>query len=271
MRTTDGAWNPLVPYLATVMRCPRCGASEFLPASERVVCGSCGATYLDPEGVLDMAPGHQPRRSPPWRPQGEVVSWEDETLPKRWAALGEMDRETLVAFATAWFRVQGQGPVLDVQTAHGWMARQLARWVGVARVLGLDESLEVLRATQASTRDPGMGWIRAAMDRLPFADGAVAGMVQFGDPGPEAWSEDALREFARVLAPDGRLVGMARVRGDGWTAVRDAFRGVFAQPVAPGDEALRRRIQGAGFDLLAWGRFGELALIAARRRPSGAA
>jgi len=268
VRTADGAYNPLIPYLATVMCCPSCGADAFLPASDHVVCGSCQATFTDPESVLDTAPGVRPRRVAPWVPQGAPGAWEDEVLPDCWSRLGSVDRETLEAFATAWFRPSGQGPVLDLHTGHGWMARRLARWVGVARVLGIDESLSVLRATQASPRDPGMAWIRADLTRLPFLDGRVAGAVCFGDPGPGTWTRAVLGEWARVLSADGRLVGMAQVRGEGWAAIRDGVRAALGRDVPPDPAHLQATIEGEGLEILAWNQFGELALFAARRRPS---
>lgn len=268
MRTTDGAWNPLVPYLATVMRCPACGESAFLPAADHLVCGSCQRTYRDPEAVLDLAPGLLAARSPTWTPpRGAGSAWEDETLPAAWASLGPVDREGIVAFAGAWFRVRGSsGPVMDLQTGRGWMARQLARWLGVARVLGLDEGLEVLRATQASPRDPGMGWVRADPLALPFVDHAVAGVVCVGDPDGVVWTPKGLEEIARVLPVDGRLVGLVQVRGDGWAALRDGARAVLGGRSPPTAETLRRRLDGAAFEVLSWIPFGELALIAARHR-----
>ncbi|HPF38593.1 MAG TPA: class I SAM-dependent methyltransferase [Phycisphaerae bacterium] len=90
--------------------------------------------------------------------------------------------------------------VLDVGCAHGVYLRELADR-GVA-VTGLDVSRDALRRARLAKRPV----IAASGDRLPFRDASYdtilchKTMYLFRSP------ETALREFARVLQPGGRLV-----------------------------------------------------------------
>lgn len=267
MRTRDGTWNPLVPYLG-IIRCPACGVCALAPEADAVLCGACGARHVHLQTVLDLAPDHAGRREAAWTPAAPYDRWEGEVLPGRWEALGPVDREVLVAFATAAFRPGASGPVVDLQGGLGWMARQLARWVGVARVLVVDEDVAGLRAVQAMPRDPGMAYLRADPRSLPFADGSVSGIVAFGDPTGVVADPAALAEIARVLAPDGTVIGLARARADGSAAVWGALRATLGLDAPPDAEALRTRVVDAGLAPRVWSRMGEAVLWAAGRAPS---
>lgn len=267
MRTSDGAWNPLIPYMATVLACPSCGAQELLPAADHTVCGACGATWQDPEAVLDMAPGHVPRRRALWAPppSGED-GWERGGLSRARLSLGPVDEEVIKGWVATWFKATGQGPVIDLQAGYGWMSRQLARWFGVARVLALDEDLRVLRAARESPKDPGMAWLRVDPRRLPFGSGKVAGAVVVNDPWLLATDPRAVGELARVVGVGGRMVGLVRTRDDGLASVWAGMQTALGKTAPPAEGTVRQSWLEAGWEVLAWTRLGGLALVAASRR-----
>ncbi|KAA0233769.1 MAG: Ubiquinone/menaquinone biosynthesis C-methyltransferase UbiE [Acidimicrobiales bacterium] len=94
--------------------------------------------------------------------------------------------------------------VLDVGTGTGFVAAGLAP--GVAQVVGVDNSLEMLAVAETNLAELGVGnatLAGGATDALPFADGnvdaAVANMVLHHAPEPVAM----LAEMARVTRPGG--------------------------------------------------------------------
>jgi SAM-dependent methyltransferase len=98
--------------------------------------------------------------------------------------------------------MEGARRVIDVGTGEGQVARLAAR-LG-SEVVGIDPTRAQLRV--AAERGGGPRYVRAAAERLPFADGsfdaAVACLVFEHLPDHEA----PIAEIARVLAPGGRFV-----------------------------------------------------------------
>jgi SAM-dependent methyltransferase len=128
-----------------------------------------------------------------------------------------LDRTLLDAFAS---RVRGRGPVVDLGTGPGHVARYLHdRGVDVT---GIDLSSAML--AEARRLHPGLAFRRGDMLALDVADGALAGAASFYaivHLAPEALPA-AFRELVRVLAPGGAAliafhVGDEEVRpGEMW-------------------------------------------------------
>jgi SAM-dependent methyltransferase len=112
---------------------------------------------------------------------------------------------------------------LDVATGPGYVAGRAAE--RGAEVVGVDVAAAMVAL--ASERQPGLDFRRADAHDLPFADGSfdavVANFLVLHLGRPEA----AVAEFARVLAPGGRLALTA------WDLPTEArFLGVFLDAVA---------------------------------------
>lgn len=112
--------------------------------------------------------------------------------------------------------------VADVASGSGALAEQLRR--AGARVVALDLSLEMLRTgARRESAHPSIGlgllWANADANRLPLPDAGVDALtIAFGLrnlPEPAA----ALREFARVVRPGGRLV-VLEFATPGWAPFR---------------------------------------------------
>jgi demethylmenaquinone methyltransferase/2-methoxy-6-polyprenyl-1,4-benzoquinol methylase len=106
----------------------------------------------------------------------------------------------------------GQATVLDVASGPAAVAIELARRVSGARIVGLDQSPQMLGAGVANARDRGFGRrIRFALgqgEHLPFSDGAFDAvtftyLLRYVDD-PAA----TIRELARVLRPGGALANL---------------------------------------------------------------
>ena len=112
-------------------------------------------------------------------------------------------------------RKAAPGRVLDVGCGTGILTGRIQReWRG--GTFGCDYSQGMLR--RAARRREALPWIRGDAGRLPFADGSFGAVVSteafhwFPDP------DAALGEFARVLAPKGRVLPARQGEG------RDVFR-----------------------------------------------
>lgn len=97
---------------------------------------------------------------------------------------------------------------LDVACGSGRYTRALQ--AQGARVVGLDLSLDLLRAARRTGLDGAVGLVRADMLRLPFAtacfDVVLSMFTSFGYFAAEADDRAMLGEVARVLQPGGDLV-----------------------------------------------------------------
>jgi demethylmenaquinone methyltransferase/2-methoxy-6-polyprenyl-1,4-benzoquinol methylase len=102
--------------------------------------------------------------------------------------------------------------VLDVATGPAAVARDLARRVPHAAIVGIDQSPEMLCAGVARIRDEGLAdrvrFVLGQGERLPFADASFDAVTftyllrYVDDPA------GALRELSRVLRPGGMLANL---------------------------------------------------------------
>lgn len=112
-----------------------------------------------------------------------------------------LDRELLDRFAAD---VKDAGPVCDLGCGPGQIARYLHdRGVGAC---GLDLAPEMI--ARARRLNPGLAFQVGDLRALPFASGSLAGIAVFYSiiHVPRGQVVGALREAARVLRPDGRLL-----------------------------------------------------------------
>lgn len=111
--------------------------------------------------------------------------------------------------------------VLDVAAGPGNVATELVAR-GAAEVTALDLSFAML-AEGARRGHPGISWVNADAQALPFADAIFdAVTISFGlrnVPDPER----ALAEFARVTRPGGRLV-VCEFANPVWPPWREVYR-----------------------------------------------
>jgi demethylmenaquinone methyltransferase/2-methoxy-6-polyprenyl-1,4-benzoquinol methylase len=114
-------------------------------------------------------------------------------------------------FLVSRLRVDGSARVLDVATGTAGVAIEVARSFG-ARVVGLDQSPEMLRGARAAIDAAGIrdriDLVLARGERLPFPDAAFDAVVftyllrYVDDPAA------TLRELARTLRPAGTMANL---------------------------------------------------------------
>jgi len=99
--------------------------------------------------------------------------------------------------------------VVDVATGEGTLTHLalLKRAKRARRVLGLDISGDMLRKAVKKLPGSDVVLLRSDVQQLPFPDHSLRAMTCFGGLNSFPSGAVALREMARVLAPDGRLRG----------------------------------------------------------------
>lgn len=139
-----------------------------------------------------------PGGTPVFRPQ-DYARWRTSSLG---ATTDRLEGEVLLTMAG---ELRGQ-KVLDVGCGDGFLT--IAVWQRGATVVGADSSAAMLEAGRrhAESHRAQIMWVRAAAEHLPFRPGEfdiVMGMTVLcviSDP------QRAVREMARVLRPQGRLL-----------------------------------------------------------------
>jgi ubiquinone/menaquinone biosynthesis C-methylase UbiE len=137
--------------------------------------------------------------------------------------------------------------LLDVGCGTGRLAARARRELPPIRVAGCDFSIGMLEHARA--RDDAVAWIRGDAMALPFHDRTFDAIVS-----TEAfhWFPDrrrALREFARVLVPDGRLLlALVNPRFTATGRVAETASRLLGEPMRwPTRDELRRLLEETGF------------------------
>ncbi|GAA2013802.1 class I SAM-dependent methyltransferase [Microbacterium ulmi] len=158
----------------------------------------------------------------------------------------------LASEAAAFAELATVRTVLDVATGTGLVLRALAERRPQLRMTGVDVSAGMLAVARRAL--PSAEWVQADAVALPAADGSVDLVTCATALHIIVDTDAAISEWARVLAPGGRVVTATFAQGDhepghvhAQTHDRAAPRyprvhGPFASP-----EALARTVAGAGF------------------------
>lgn len=201
----------------------------------------------------------------PTRERGPEISTEIVPVPSRqlpshvWRSGAEMqagrefrqrthlDFEWMVGQLLDAAEVRAGDRALDVATATGYIARQLALRVGAkGSVTGVDESAEAIDGARLGAQSAGLtlrtDWRIAPVDALPFEDESfdvvTCGAVVFH----RLPTTGFLAEAYRVLKPGGRLVATDELKspvGPLWlwiVALRGYDRLMRREPPAPGEQ-----------------------------------
>jgi ubiquinone/menaquinone biosynthesis C-methylase UbiE len=171
--------------------------------------------------LLRSTLGLSPLRRDPVR----GAPWQDSAVPDVWSAVAELDpqtqerladvletrgadaqqREMRSAFLAA-IEFPDGAPVLEVGCGTGVLTRQLASQPGVGPVVGVDLAPSLLENARAlAVGIDNLRFEQADARSLPFADEAFDVVVFDSTLSHVAEPEQAIREAARVLRPEGWL------------------------------------------------------------------
>ncbi len=216
--------------------CPRCHSQRLamnalpsgggpLPASGHVTCMQCNARYPITEHVLDLAQRGDSRRLTlagwsnrlPFVPWGYEHIWRPRALRLLTGLPFPVARE--IALVREWLAALPGELIVDLGSSTDLYARAIARsssdW-GIAgpTIVSIDLALGMLKAGQQYARREGIARIahvRAPVERLPFGDATVDGLVCGGSLNEFLRMDVALCEARRVCAPTGRMVVMSLI------------------------------------------------------------
>jgi ubiquinone/menaquinone biosynthesis C-methylase UbiE len=164
-------------------------------------------------------------------------TWDREFTPERLKCLGEIVEGLAIKCADK---------VLDIGSGTGVLVPFLAAKLGTeGKIVGLDFSMEMLVRAQAKDFPPFVGFARADILAIPVADNCVdlaianSAFPHFGD------QEKALKEIARVLRTNGRLIICHTMSREMLNRLHQSIGGAVANDLLPDEFEVRRLVERA--------------------------
>jgi ubiquinone/menaquinone biosynthesis C-methylase UbiE len=168
-------------------------------------------------------------------------TWDKEFAPERLTCLGNIVKE--LGIKPGYY-------VLDIGSGTGVLLPSLITAVGdEGKILALDFSVEMLIQAQAKNFPPIVGLAQADVLAIPMADSSVdlaicnSAFPHFDD------KARALREIARVLKNNGRLVICHTMSREMLNQLHQSIGGAVANDLLPDESQLRALIEQAGLKL----------------------
>jgi len=164
-------------------------------------------------------------------------TWDKELTPERLKCLGRIVDE---------LGIQPGDHVLDIGSGTGVLVPLLvAGLASEGKIVAVDFSVEMLVQAQAKDFPPIVGFARADVIAIPLADDSIdlaicnSALPHFSDKGK------ALKEIARVLRPNGRLVICHTMSRQALNQLHQSIGGAVANDLLPDESQIRRLIEQA--------------------------
>ena len=168
-------------------------------------------------------------------------TWDKELTRERLNCLGNIVRE--LGIKPGYY-------VLDIGSGTGVLLPFLIAELGdEGKVVALDFSAEMLGQAQAKNFQPIVGFAQADVLAIPLADNSVnlaicnSAFPHFNDKGK------ALKEIARVLRNNGRLVICHTMSREMLNRLHQSIGGIVASDLLPDESQLRGLIKQAGLKI----------------------
>jgi len=168
-------------------------------------------------------------------------TWDKELTPEKLQCLGDIVKE---------LDIKPGYYVLDIGSGTGVLLPFLIAELGdEGRILALDLSAEMLGQAKAKDFPPIVGFAQADVLAIPLADNSVDLAIcnsvfpHFSD------KAKALREMARVLTNNGRLVICHAMSREMINQLHQSAGGIVAGDLLPGESQLRKLTKRAGFKI----------------------
>jgi ubiquinone/menaquinone biosynthesis C-methylase UbiE len=185
-------------------------------------------------------------------------TWDKELTPERLKCLGNIVKE--LGIKPGYY-------VLDIGSGTGVLLPFLIAELGdEGKILALDFSAEMLGQAQAKNFPPIVGFAQADVLAIPLADNSVDLAIcnsvfpHFND------KFKALKEIARVLRDNGRLVICHTMSRAMINQLHQSAGGVVASDLLPDESRIRRLIKQAGLKITHFEDSSERYLVIAEKR-----
>jgi ubiquinone/menaquinone biosynthesis C-methylase UbiE len=169
-------------------------------------------------------------------------TWDEEVTPERLRCLGEIVEE---------LGVKPGDHVLDIGSGTGVLVPFLVAELGnEGKVVALDFSMEMLVQAQSKSFPPIVGFAQADVLAIPLADDSVdlavcnSAFPHFSD------KARALKEIARVLRNNGRLVICHTMSREKINELHQSIGGAVASDLLPEEYELRGLIKQARLKMI---------------------
>lgn len=265
------------------LRCPACGHDSFDMDSTTLTCKACQRQFNFQNGVADLAP---PQTPAPSMTQKLMESrfyaqfYEEFMRPKLTGVVSNRTMREEYRLAADFLDIGGETRLLDVGCGTGNFTRYFAQRIGLAEtpstrgdlplVVGMDLSWPMLENARRNIRQENLDGkvflVRGDGARIPARRGAFNRLHCGGTLHLMDDIDEALRNFARVLEPEGICVIGSFILGKG--LIRRTLKRAAEFPTRfhwfSRDE-LHRRVERAGFEVLDDSVSGDAITLKARR------
>jgi len=172
---------------------------------------------------------------------GVAPNWDNEVTGERLKCLSDIIKELGITSGSY---------VLDVGSGTGILLPFLIQNVGIAGgIMALDFSAEMLHRAKAKISSPIVDYVQADIVAVPLPDNCVdlticnSAFPHFSD------KAKALKEIARVMKDDGRLVICHTASREAINQLHQSIGGVVANDLLPDEPQLRELMKPAGLEI----------------------
>ncbi len=265
------------------LRCPACGHDSFDEDATTLTCQACQRQFNFQNGIADLAPPHVPTRSMTQKLMESrfyAQLYEEFMRPRLTNVVSNRSMREEYRLAADFLDIDSDTRLLDVGCGTGNFTRYFAQRIGLAEtaetrgdlplVVGMDLSWPMLENARRNIRQENLDGkvflLRGDGTRIPVRRGAFNRLHCAGTLHLMNDIDEALRNFARVLEPDGVCVIGSFILGKG--LIRRFVKRAAEFPTRFhwfSREELHRRIERAGFEVLDDSVSGDAITLKARR------
>jgi ubiquinone/menaquinone biosynthesis C-methylase UbiE len=265
-------------FIAT-LRCPACGHDDFERGATTLTCTACRREYNFHNGVADLAPPKPSGRSMTQRIMESrfyARFYEDVMRPRLTGVVSDRSLNEEYALSAEMLELDRDVKLLDIASGTGNFTRYFAQQLkelgagNDALIAGMDLSWPMLETARTYLRRDGLDedvfLIRGDATRIPARRASYNRLHCAGALHMMKNIDEALRNFARVLEPDGICVVGTFILGEG--VMRRLVKRAAEMPTQfhwfSRDE-LHQRLQRAGFEVIEDSIAGDAITVKARR------
>ncbi len=265
------------------LRCPACGHDQFDVESTTLTCQACQRQFNLQNGIADLAPPAIPSRSVTQKLMESrfyAQFYEEFMRPRLTGVVSDRSMREEYRLAADFLDFGDNTRLLDVGCGTANFTRYFAQRIGLAEtastsgdlplVVGMDLSWPMLENARRNIRQENLDGkvflLRGDATRIPVRRGAFNRLHCAGTLHLMSDIDEGLRNFARVLEPDGVCVIGTFILGKG--IMRRMLKRMAEFPTRfhwfSRDE-LHKRIERAGFEILDDSVAGDAITVKARR------